>query len=314
VSVFPSPYLASLPDTERRHVLELARAAETACEDWLVTYPIVLRPSVTAACSLVSAVALPTAGPSGVGLLTRWWLWVFGVDDVFDDPDVDDSTVERWASRFLDDPPTDAADIDRLRAALGSIRRDLSAYPLFARYADRWRTEMTDIVRAMALERRWAVRPPSTLQAYLDTATTTISVRPYALTACVITGEPAAPASFDTLGPPIRAAARCFRLANDMRSEARERHEGKINALWVLQRQYASQGLDRHAAGDAARRQLTATCRADLAYLDTTRRTAPRDLATLAQFLWAHTAFVWEMYQIGDYDTISTLLRERTHP
>ena len=149
-----------------------------------------------------------------------------------------------------------------------------------------------------------------TYAAYLDNAMTTIAVRPYTVTAAILAGEPAAVDGFAGLDPVISTAARCFRLANDLRSAAREREEGTLNAVSLLHRDLAARGFGDEAAERAARRQLRETCAADLAYLDAARRTAPPALATLTRFLWAHTTFVWNMYQVSDYDTVSELLRQ----
>jgi hypothetical protein len=86
-------YLAVLPVAQRRRLIDMACEVTAQCESWLRAYPIVLRPSVTAACSLVSTVALPDAGPAELRVLTCWWLWIFGLDDLFDDPAADDSHV-----------------------------------------------------------------------------------------------------------------------------------------------------------------------------------------------------------------------------
>ncbi len=303
-------YLAMLPAAQRRRVLDLAREVTAQCENWLRAYPIVLRPSVTAACSLVSAVALPGAGPAELRLLTCWWLWIFGVDDLFDDPTADDSRIAFWTERFASDPPVDPADDDPLRAALGSIHNALLSYPLFACLASPWRTGMTEIVQGMLTERQWSVSTPPTYQAYLANGMTTIAVRPYTLTGCILAGERGAAAAFETLDPMINAAARCFRLANDLRSDSRERQEGKLNALTLLLAEYSASGPQDSAALRTARRRLHESCVADLEYLDRARRAAPPQIATLARFLWAHTAFIWDMYQVSDYDTVSTLLRE----
>lgn len=301
-----------LPVTQRRRLLDVAREVTCSSEAWLREYPIVRRPSVTAACGLVSVVAMPSLAVPELDLLTRWWLWIFGVDDVLDDPDLPDEPVTAWVRWFLRDPPTGPDEPDPLRAAFGSIHHDLRRYPLYPLLGEGWRTGMTEIVRGMLLERRWSGMAPAeqpSYEAYLDNATTTISVRPYTLTAAILADEPAAVGGLPALDPMIRAAARCFRLANDLRSDARERAEGKLNAVSLLRRAYAADGLGEAAAARATRERLRETCAADLAYLDSARRTVPKGLATLARFLWAHTSFVWDMYQTGDYDTLSAQLR-----
>ena len=57
----------------------------------------------------------------------------------------------------------------------------------------------------------------------------------------------------------ICSAARCFRLANDLRSDAREREEGKLNGVSLLLREFMieepgdSQALERAASGRPSR-------------------------------------------------------------
>jgi hypothetical protein len=305
--------LVALPAMELQHLLDIAASVSSSSETWLREYPIVKRPSVTAACALVSTVAMPGLAVPELDLLTRWWLWIFGVDDVLDDLEIPDEPVAAWVRRFLHDPPTRPDDSDPLRAAFGSIHHDLRRYQLYPSLGARWRTGMVEIVRGMLLERRWSGAAPAdqpSYEAYLDNATATIAVRPYTLTAAILAGEPAAVGELPALDPMICGAARCFRLANDLRSDVRERAEGKLNAVSLLQRDYAARGLRNEAAARAAHERLRKTCAGDLAYLDSARHTVPPALATLARFLWAHTTFVWDMYQFGDYDTLSALLRQ----
>lgn len=303
--------LSAVLPANRGHLLPVVREVTRSSEAWLREYPIVKRPSVTAACGLIAAVAMPCLAIPELELLTRWGLWLFGVDDVLDDLDLPDEPVAAWVRRFLRDLPGDPGDADPLRAALGSIHGDLGRYPLYPALGARWRAGMAGMVRGMLLERDWS-RAPLTGQpsygAYLRNATTTIAVLPYAITAAILAGEPAAIGEFSALEPMIRTAARCFRLANDLRSDVRERAEGKLNAVSLLQRAYLARGLQDEDAAQAAGGRLRQICAADLAYLDSARRTAPAALATLARFLWSHTSFVWNMYQIGDCDAFSSVL------
>jgi hypothetical protein len=316
VAALANRFLDALAPEEQRRMLDLARVVTAASDRWLTTYPIVRRPSVTAACALVSAVAMPVLDVAELTLLTCWWLWIFGVDDVFDDSTVPDEWATSWADRYQRELPIDHVDGDALLGAIGALHRELRAYPLYPLIGHRWRDGMTAIVRAMLRERQWSAgaaygRWPS-YQEYLDNGIVTIAMRPYTVTACILAGDAAAGERLDALDPMIRAAARCFRLANDLRSDARERAEGKINAVSLLQHDLVGQGADEAAALHTARQLLDRVCTADLAYLDAAHRAAPPERATLARFLWAHTTFVWEMYRTSDYDTLSRLLREES--
>ncbi len=308
--------LAAVPEDGRGRLLAVARQVASSSGAWLRKYPVVKRPSVTDACSLVSAVAMPGLALRELDILTRWWLWIFGLDDVLDDLLLPEEQVAAWVDHFLRVLPAGAEDGDLLRAAFGSIHHELRRYALYRPLGARWRAGMVDIVRGMLHERRWSAATPAEqpgYRAYLHNASVTIAVLPYTLTAAILVDEAQAVDHLSSLDPLIHAAARCFRLANDLRSDVRERAEGKLNAVSLLQREYTAGGLGDEAAARAARERLRRTCAADLAYLDSARRSAGPALATLARFLWAHTAFVWNMYQFGDYDTLSSVLRQEAN-
>jgi hypothetical protein len=171
---------------------------------------------------------------------------------------------------------------------------------------------MRDIVRGMLVERGWSSLPCAgdlpDYATYLRTAMRTISMWPYTVTTCVVADELPAVAAFGRLDPLIRTAARCFRLANDLRSDARERAEGKPNAVTLVQRDLMCRGMAAATAAEQARALVRTTCAEDLALLGRQRAAAPGALATLAGFLHAHTGFVCDLYDDGDYDTVSAAL------
>jgi hypothetical protein len=312
---FRSRYLATLAVGERRRILDLAGAVTVSSESWLQRYPIVRRRPVTAACSLVCAVGMPGLAVPELTLMTCWWLWIFGVDDRFDDLATPEADLAEWSRRFARvarQEPADDAD-DLLLAAFGAIRRDLARYLLYPVLAATWRKGMVDVVAGMLTERRWAgaatAGEPPDYEEYLANGIRTIAVRPYTVTACIVAGEPAAAAGFARLDPAIHTAARCFRLANDLRSEAREREEGTLNAVSLLHRAFRAEGMGEAEAATAARARLRATCMADLTQLQVLQRAAPPSSTSLARFLSAHAAFVCDMYEFGDYDSFSELLR-----
>jgi hypothetical protein len=305
-------FLARLSPTERRRTLDLAKDVTAASEDWLRDFPIVRRKPVTAACGLAAAVALPTLDVPELTLLARWWLWIFGIDDRFDDVGVAYPELTDWIARFEEtlwrEPRLNDADL--LIAAFESIRGDLRHYPLFGSLGAEWHRGMAGIVRGMLTEREWHDENPPSFELYLENGIKTISMRPYALTACVVADEPTAAAVFRWLDPMIYRAARCFRLANDLRSDAREREEGKLNAVSLLQRRFAAIAPDDNQALEKARAEIRDACAADLVQLGRMQERAAPSIRTMARFLWEHTAFVLEMYEAGDYDTMSELLDE----
>jgi len=311
----------ALPDTEFSTVLDRVAAATDLSEQWLADYPIVRRDSVTEACALAAAVAIPSLPVPGVALLTRWWLWIFGLDDRFDDPAVPDEELAGWAPRFTAalHAPTGSqvgGEDDLLLTAFASIARDLACHPLFGQLAPDWRTGMQSTVDGMLVERRWAAGLPDerlpSYPAYVANGLRTISVLPYTVVACIAADDAAAAASFDRLRPDIHRAARCFRLTNDLASVAREHAEGKLNAVSLLVRRLTANGMTAGAATALTRRRIKATCDRDLAGLYAARRSAPPELQAMTRFLCEHAAFVTDLYAVGDYDTVSAELRAVT--
>src|SRR6266498_427372 len=112
--------LVALPAMELQHLLDIAASVSSSSETWLREYPIVKRPSVTAACALVSTVAMPGLAVPELDLLTRWWLWIFGVDDVLDDLEIPDEPVA--LGRAV--PARPAHQTRRQRPAPGGVRLD----------------------------------------------------------------------------------------------------------------------------------------------------------------------------------------------
>lgn len=311
-----STFLTMLSAAERQRTLDLARDVAAASEDWLRDFPVVHRKSVTATCSLTAAVGMPTLGVTELTLLTRWWLWILAMQDRFDDFGLAESELAEWTARFEKSlrrgPNLTGADL--MLDAFGSIRHDLRRYRLFKQLGAPWRGGMADIVRGMLTERHWcgvsAAEDPPSYYVYLENGIKTISVRPYALTACIVADDPAAAAEFRQLNAMIYCAARCFRLANDLRSDALERKEGKLNGVSLLQREFMTENPGDSQAPERARIKIRDTCAADLTRLSEMRQRAAPAIRTMARFVWAHTAFVWDMYATGDDDTVSELIDE----
>jgi len=102
---------AVLPGS-RQHLLEVAGELNLVRRGLAARVPIVKRPSVTATCGLLAAVAMPGLAMPELELLTRWTLWLVAVDDLLDDLDLPDEPVADWVWRFLGDLPSNPDDAD----------------------------------------------------------------------------------------------------------------------------------------------------------------------------------------------------------
>lgn len=79
----------------------------------------------------------------------------------------------------------------------------------------------------------------------------------------------------------------------------REREEGKLDGVSLLQREFMTEEPGDSQVLERARVKIRDTCAANLIRLTEMRQRAGSVIRTTARFVWAHTVFVWDMYQTG---------------
>jgi hypothetical protein len=244
-----------------------ARAAQTL-HRWAARYPLIRRVRVWPLALSVAAAA-PFASVEALISTARLSLWVFTLDDLFDEERVPQVELQRRADRYraiAEGRPAPTAP-DSLAAALREIREDLASYPLFADLGSVWAEALCGTISGMEHEYQWRLRyrregadalPP--YDEYVQTGLYSIGGPPHVWAAVITSGDASTPEHLPLLRQMEQVASTCIRLANDLRSYQKEIEEGKINALVLLSRTFRQEG-----AGEAeAYRRAEAAVRAEI--------------------------------------------------
>jgi hypothetical protein len=177
----------------------------------------------TRVASVVHDVA-PGLDSERLAVLTRYVLWSVRLDDRLDAPGADPAVVRAYAVRVCG-----LACGDRL-APLAELRR----FDADGRRYRRLVTALCDAVLAGADVARWCAdvragtEPPPTVERYLTLADRDVNYRGFAYALAILAGSPVDNAVLDAALVP---ACRAVRLANDVRSAARDLVAGRLNVL-----------------------------------------------------------------------------------
>ncbi|UNM13005.1 hypothetical protein J4032_17110 [Streptomyces formicae] len=243
---------------------DLNARVTAAATDWAITRPHIQIPRVAPLARLL-ATAAPFADAEALTTQARATLWVFAVDDFFDSRTTSMPELRRFtasctatlAGRHPDSSATPLSD------GLAEIRDEVAQYQLFARLADLWNDGVLQVLRGMLDEARWAheyrTRGPTALPdltRYLHSAYRSIGGPAHFRTVFATLGDASTPHCVPSLLRLEKEASLVVRLANDLRSQAKETQEGTVNAVLILQQQALARGLPASAALRAARQTV----------------------------------------------------------
>jgi len=307
-------FLSSLDDAGRTHVTDLALQMAHQLNQWAVKYQLIRRVRVWPLALSVAAAA-PFSDAEALASTARLSLWVFTLDDLFDEERVSRAELMRRVERyrgiaqFRDVPGAR----DSLATALRDVRDDLARYPLFDELGAGWAQALCGTIDGMARENQWRT---AYLQAghadlpsyedYLETGLYSIGGPPHIWASWITVGDPSTPRHLDHLRRMEREASICIRLANDLRSRQKEIAEGNVNALVIIGQLLREQGSDDVAADQGAESRIRCDIEGGLELLSSLRAGA----ATASGQPEAATAdiarFVCDFYAEHDYHTFSS--------
>ncbi|UUN29713.1 terpene synthase family protein [Streptomyces sp. FIT100] len=250
---------------ERRLALDerCDRVTATALE-WAATRPFIQAPRIAPLVSLF-ATAAPFADAAALTTQVRATSWVFAVDDFFDSGTATVSELRDFATS-CSTVLSRHHGADRSTAlldALTEIHAEVARYQLFASLADLWSEGIVHMLKGMVDEARWAheyrcrgVPALPGLNRYLRSAYRSIGVLPHVRTVLVTLGEASTPQHVPFLVRLEKEAGLVVRLANDLRSEAKEAREGAVNAVVILEQAALARGMPPSAALRTARQTI----------------------------------------------------------
>jgi hypothetical protein len=307
-------FLENHSQANQVRIFDLTARVSHALRLWAARYPLVRRVRVWPLALSVAAAA-PWSSVQALISTARVSLWVFTLDDIFDEERVPDNEMMRRADRYrmlAHGSPIGAVE-DSMATALQEIRADLTTYPLFGSLGDEWANALCGTIDGMMREFQWRAmlhNDPSwqlpSYEEYIANGLYSIGGPPH-IWAELITGNDAStPDHVDRLRPMERIASTCIRLANDLRSYGKEVAEGNINALVLHGRTFEAAAFSRDEAHQQAERQVRDDIADGLATLDVLRSTASTRTRRPESAIADIAHLVCDFYRQHDYHTFLT--------
>jgi hypothetical protein len=231
------------------------------------------------------AMIAPTLPAADLALLSALNLWIFAIDDLFDEGGLTVREVDRRCAGFravLRDPgtPTSPGSLDRALADVTGALGERQLHESLGRY---WRAAMCATLDGMRREHRWRIRHLASRRRWVPAADeyrrcgrASVGAAPHVWGLLMLLDDPSVGRELPGFRRLIRAAALCVRLANDLRSHDREVAEGGVNAVLIAERALLPAGARPDEARRCAVRQVQAELRRHLhriAWTATTVRT-----------------------------------------
>lgn len=259
-----STFLAALDPVDRTRIFDLTDQVSRTLRDWVARYPLIRGVRVAPLALSVTAGGFPFATVDALISTARLSLWVFTIDDLFDEGNLPRAELIERADlyRALIHRERPCPPHDSLATALCDIRDDLARYPLFDALGAQWARALCATIDGMLAEYRWSLagaRLP-TYAEYVVNGRYSIGGPPHMWAAMITADDASTPAHVDHLQVMEQLASTSIRLANDLQSFEKEVAEGQINSLVILSRLLQAQGLP---AQDAFR-QAAARVQADM--------------------------------------------------
>jgi hypothetical protein len=313
---FRSAFLEKLIPSERDWVIALSARLAEALYPWAAQYTDI-RVRRVRPLALSVAAAAPFSDLEALVATAQVSLWVFALDDRFDESKQSRSDLEHDAARFhaiagnqLYPEPGDS-----LEAALADVCRGLRRFPLFESLGTIWIKALQGTIAGMLQEsawnedyrrRGWAALPP--YPAYLANGRYSIGGPPHVWAAVITSNDVSAPENLGILRPMEEIASCCVRLANDLQSEAKEVVEGKFNAIALLSQPFKSRAVPDDVARELARtaiREQIAHGQVELARYRAAARTRTGHPEAAIDDI---ARFVCEFYADYDYHTFDRVV------
>ena len=261
-----SQFVASQAPGVQARIISLSEHTAHALEDWVARYPAIRKVRVWPVALSVVAAA-PHSTLDAAVAVARLGLWIFALDDVFDEEQLPERELMRRADRYqaiaLGHSAAPAG--DALAAALNEIREELAGFALFEPLSEDWTTSLCRTIQGMIREYGWRQQHLSedasglpSYQEYVENGLYSIGIPPHDWASVITTGDSSAVDCRPHLHAMDRIAGTCIRLANDLRSYKKELAEGNVNSLLILAHAFQHQGLDASQAHLRAKAQVRA--------------------------------------------------------
>ncbi|GAC1386925.1 MAG: hypothetical protein NVS4B8_11260 [Herpetosiphon sp.] len=311
-----SAFLSQLDQEQKLRIFDLTTRASRELHRWATRYPLIRRVRVWPL-SLSVAAAAPFSTADALITMARMNLWVFTIDDLFDEEIVPFAELRRRVNRYYEvlagARVQPSRERDTLVIALQDIRDDLKRYKLFDALQDQWIGAVSKTLDAMMCEHDWrsayrtsqaATELPS-YETYLRQGLYSIGGPPHIWTTLIAIGDESTLDHLPRLGALEQSASLCIRLANDLQSYAREIAEGKINGIVINQCAAMARGHTPEEAMEIACDIVRADMQRELEHCTELQHEAKTATGHPEQAIADIARFVCDFYVHHDYHTFS---------
>ena len=248
-----STFLSKLDVQQKLQIFDLTARASRELHRWAARYPLIRRVRVWPL-SLSVAAAAPFAGLEALVTMAKMSLWIFTIDDLFDEEIVPFTELQRRVDCYktiLTGVGTEQrCKHDTLALALKDIRDDLKSHKLFFALHDRWAGAAIRTLDGMMHEHEWRAMyrlgrndlSVPDYATYVQYATYSIGGPPVMWTGMITFGDQSVLHFLEKLQHLTETASLCLRLANDLRSRSKEVIEDNVNSVVIRQREAISKG------------------------------------------------------------------------
>lgn len=312
-----SEFLSRLSEEEKLRVFDLTTRASRELHRWAANYPLIRRVRVWPL-SLSVAAAAPFASVAALVSMARVSLWVFTIDDLFDEETVPFTELRRRVERYKEivsgADNTQRRERDTLVLALQDIRDDLASYPLFPALREEWANTFHGTLDGMMQEHEWRTHYRSNrhtdrlpgYDTYVENGLYTVGGPPHVWTTLIAIGDESVLDRYSPIKELGLAASTCIRLANDLRSYDKEISEFKINSIVILLREALAEGRSQQEAMAWACEVVRQDIVRGLDLCSRLQQTAKTDTGYPERAIADIARFVCDFYINHDYHTFST--------
>ncbi len=302
---------AALSAAERERIVALANDVATDLAEWSRRYPLI-RPVRCLPLALSVAASAPFCSRSDIFSTARVSLWVFAVDDAFDEGGWSRRVLVRRANEYRAICRGGRATLgqDELAYALSEIVDDMARFPVFQPLSSTWAGAIEGTLDGMLREDNWRHdfrrfgRPAlPTYREYMTAGRYSIGGPPHIWSSVITAGDLSVSRCFELIRSMERTASQCIRLANDLRSDEKEKLEGKVNGIRILTTAFQDVGLPAADAHDKALRRIASEIDRGLLRLERFVNHSATDTGRPEAAIANIARFVCDFYSKHDYHT-----------
>lgn len=312
-----TPDQASLPAMTTREIAAVSRTLDSVVEGagaWCGEHTVLNR-GTAIPLSLIMSVLYPDADDRSTLLRVKTALWVYGLDDILDDPKTSAQSAQQLVAEcrsIASCPVGSEAILSDCGRALGQLKREFASCALFGHIWPACVSSLSRLLDGMMFEfwlRLWrtemseAARVPNPDE-YLYFGTSSIGLAQVFLLSVIPTNDETVVPHLPQLVPLADRCALVMRLANDLRSFEAEDRVGKANSIHA----YLSMNAGRTAMAVAdARLGIENLLETSRRRLSSAWRGSGTRTGIEKRFVRA-TAFGIDLYSTSDFRTLSAEL------